>query len=62
MCASVVKAKVSLPWAKRTQAGVPFYIFKMYLLGFKIHYFPEMLTHVDLTQWSDFHYQFVIQL
>lgn len=62
MCVSVVTAKVSLSWAKRTQVGVPFYTFKMYLLGFKIHCFPEMLTNIDLTLWSDFHYQFVVQL
>lgn len=34
----------------------------MCLLGFKIHYFPELLANVDLTRWSDFHYHFVIQL
>lgn len=50
MCACVVTAKVSLPWANRTQDWCS--IFKMSLLRFKIPYFPELLVSIDLTQWS----------
>lgn len=50
------------PGLREVKFGVPCYPFKMCLLGFKIHYFPELLANVDLTRWSDFHYHFVSQL